>query len=206
MARNATALKATAAIVTLNDNIAAPVETVAPIADQAFDKAVFATNTATFVKRKVNLKADQKLAIAHCSRDELALILPAIRYAAATFDLQPLASYMLQAKPDAVVKRAIEAVFPAHRFALVTEQTGKKARGQYVLREGVAKVADATLLALLDNAAAMGLGFKDKAVADRFPAPAATATEKQEAQAKALAKLVKALGNKAAVTDLLKGL
>lgn len=194
--------KATAAIVALNETIAAPVETVAP----AFDAMAFATEVADFAKAKASRKASAKEAIVSESRKELALILPAIRYAAATFDLQPLASYMLAAKPDAVVKRAIEAVFPSHRFALVTEQTGKKARGQYVTRDGMAKVADATLLALLDNAAAMGLGFKDKALAERFPAPAATATEKQEAQAKALAKLVKALGNKAAVADLLKGL
>lgn len=206
MARNATALKATAAIVTLNETIAAPVETVAPIADQAFDKAAFATEVADFAKAKANRKATAKDAIVSESRNELSLILPAIRYAAATFDLQPLASYMLQAKPDAVVKRAIEAVFPAHRFALVTEQTGKKARGQYVLREGVAKVADATLLALLENAAAMGLGFKDKTVAERFPAPAKTETEKEEAQLKALANLIKTVGDKASVAALLKAL
>ena len=194
--------KASAAIVNLNETIAASVETLAP----AFDAMAFASDVADFAKAKANRKASAKDAIVSESRKELTLILPAIRYAAATFDLQPLASYMLSAKPDAVVKRAIEAVFPAHRFALVTEQTGKKARGQYVLREGMAKVADSTLLALLDNAAAMVLGFKDKALAERFPAPVATANEKQEAQAKALAKLVKALGNKAAVADMLKGL
>lgn len=199
--RSNAAAKKIVAIADLDKVIPVPVT---DIPQEAFNLEAFTASVEAFAKAKTARKDARKDAELIASKEELQLLWPAIEYASRTFDLQPIASYMLRVKPAAIVQRAILGAFPSHRFALVKDGKGK-ARGQYVVKDGLAKVADNAKLGVLNLAYAEKQAFTCDRIKTAFPAPAVTQDEaKAKAQA-SLAKLVKGL-DKATIAEMLKGL
>lgn len=201
MARRSNAAQKIVAIQDLDKAFTTPVT---DTAQEAFNLEAFTASVEAFAKAKTARKDARKDAELLASKDELQLLWPAIEYASRTFDLQPIASYMLRVKPATIVQRAILGAFPSHRFALVKDGKGK-ARGQYVVKDGLAKVADAVKLGVLNLAYTDKQAFTCDRIKAAFPAPAVTQEEtKAKAQA-SLAKLVKGL-DKATIAEMLKGL
>lgn len=199
---NATTQKIVA-IADLDKAFVAPATETA-IPQEAFNLEAFTASVEAFAKAKTARKDARKDAELTASKEELQILWPAIEYASRTFDLQPIASYMLRVKPVAIVQRAILGVFPSHRFALVKDGKGK-ARGQYVVKDGLAKVADSTKLEILKGAFKARDAFTCDQIKAAFPTPTVTQEEtKAKAQA-SLAKLVKGL-DKATIAEMLKGL
>ena len=189
----------TAAIKTLRD---LPAIETATAVETAFDALAFNEAIGAFANKRAAAKTAAALAKLQDSKEEMALLFPAIAYAAATYDLQPLATYMLRIKPSALVKRAVLGVFPSHSFALVDAPKGK--RPAYVLRDGLSKMVNPNSLSILKSAYESGDAFGCDQIKAAFPAPKATADEKKEAQAKALQRLLKAGLSKADIAAMLK--
>lgn len=203
MARRSNAAQKIVAIADLDKAFVAP-QTETAIPQEAFNLEAFAASVEAFAKAKTARKDARKDAELLASKEELQLLWPAIEYASRTFDLQPIASYMLRVKPAAIVQRAILGAFPSHRFALVKDGKGK-ARGQYVVKDGMAKVYDLDKVTVLRAAHASKEAFTCDRIKAAFPAPVVTQEESKAKAQASLAKLVKGL-DKATIAEMLKGL
>jgi len=172
----------------------------------AFDNAAFNASIAALVALRADHKAINDANKRAANKAELALLFPAFAYAAGTFDLQPLARFVAtkEAKPSAIAKRAIKAIFPAHDFALI----GDKKRPAFVYNESIAKVADLEKLQVLRDAFNAGDGFDCDQIKAAFPAPkVSNKAEKLEKLRDALVKRMKADDlSKDDIFQLLKGL
>ena len=131
----------------------------------------------------------------------LALLYPAIAYGAATFDLQPLALFVKRAKPSQLAKRIIAQAFPGHELMTRGDKTLI-----FVIKEGFAKVAAQDKIQVLRDAFDSGDALDCDQIKKAFPAPAATAAEKQGKALSAMTKLVKAGLSKSDISQLLKEL
>lgn len=203
MARRSNAAQKIVAIADLDKAFVAP-QTDTAIPQEAFNLEAFAASVDAFVIAKTARKDARKDAELTASKEELQLLWPAIEYASRTFDLQPIASYMLRVKPAAIVQRAILGAFPSHRFALVKDGKGK-ARGQYVVKDGLAKVYDLDKVTVLRAAYVSKEAFTCERIKAAFPAPVVTQEESKAKAQASLAKLVKGL-DKATIAEMLKGL
>ena len=174
-------------------------ETKAP----AFDAIAFNAAMQSFIALKeANKEKRDALRMAE-GKAELALLVTAMTYGAETFDLQPLAQFVAKAKPSAIAKRAIKAIFPSHDFAIV----GEKKRPAFVHNESLAKVADKELLAILCHAEKLGDSINCDDIKKAFPAPDTTKAQAMEKLGKALVARMKADGlTKADIAEILKGL
>lgn len=168
-----------------------------------FDNVLFSAGIAALLKmRKENKEAKEAMRLKE-GKSELALILPAIEYAAQTFDLQPIARFIVETKPSALVKRIIKGCFPAHEFALV----GDEKRAGFVTIEGQSKVADKAKIDVLRDAYASNDSIQCEQIKAAFPAPDLDKASKMEKLASAIAKRMKADGlTKADIAELIKGL
>lgn len=155
-----------------------------------FDNVAFSAAIAELIQAKADHKSATDAGKRKVSALELKALLPAIEHGAATFDLQPLARFVSDAKPSAIAKRAIQAVFPSHQFILI----GDKKRPGFAVMEGKAKVADAKYLDILQSAYATNEGFTSDSVKAAFPAPKLNKDEKADKLRDTLAKRLKADG------------
>ena len=171
----------------------------------AFDYTAQSVAIAAFVAMKADNKAAREALNLRAGKAELALIYPAIAYGAETFDLQPLAQLVQEAKPSALAKRIIKSIFPSHSFALVEGNKGK--RPAFVIGEGLAKIADKALLSVVSDAAKAGDTINCDDIKKAFPAPDTTKADAMAKLGKALAARMKADGlSKADIAKILKGL
>lgn len=170
-----------------------------------FDHNAQAIALKAFLELKASNKAQRATLKDKEGKAELALIMPAINYGAATFDLQPLAQ-LVGTKGiglSAIAKRAIDAIFPAHAYALI----GEKRVPQFVVQEGKAKVADQSKLDILRQALATFDSIHCDQIKAAFPEKDKAKGEKLEKLGKAIAARMKADGlTKADIAELLKGL
>jgi len=168
-----------------------------------FDHKAFTLGMLALVEmRKENKEAKEAMRIKE-GKTELAVILPAVEYAAQTFDLQPLARFIVETKPSALVKRIIKSCFPSHEFAIV----GDEKRAGFVTIEGQAKVADKVKIDVLRDAFASNDSINCEQVKAAFPAPDLDKASKMEKLASAIAKRMKSDGlTKADIAELVKGL
>lgn len=186
---------------TLKGNKTMTKETKAP----AFNYAVQSAAVKAFLALKDSNKAAREALNLQAGKAELALIYPAIAYGVETFDLQPLAQVVQEAKPSALAKRIIKAIFPSHAFAMVEGDKGK--RPAFVIREGLEKVVDKALLQIVTDAAKAKDSINCDDIKKAFPAPDTTKADAMAKLGKALAARMKADGlSKADIAEILKGL
>jgi hypothetical protein len=169
-----------------------------------FDFTALNVGIAALVQLKKDNKAKRDALRQAESRMELNVMFPAMEYAAATFDLQPLARFVSLAKPSPIAKRAIKAIFSQFEYALI----GEEKRAGFVFvggKEG--KVFDAAKLAILRDAFNAGDSFLCDQVKSAFPTPDMVKGEKLAKLGDALAKRMKADGfSKQDLFDLIKAL
>lgn len=171
----------------------------------AFDYVAQSAAIKAFLAMKDSNKATREALNIKAGKAELALIYPAIAYGADTFDLQPLAQLVQEAKPSPIAKRIIKAIFPSHAFAMVEGDKGK--RPAFVIREGLEKVADKALLQIVTDAAKAKETINCDDIKKAFPAPDTTKADAMAKLSKALAARMKADGlSKADIAEILKGL
>jgi hypothetical protein len=168
-----------------------------------FDTATFTASINDFLKLKDANKASRDAMRMQEGKAELALIVPALEYAAQTFDLQPLATFVSRTKPSALTKRIIDACFPSHTYALL----GDERRPAFVVKADLAKVADDIKLQVLRDAMASGDSINCEQIKVAFPAPNLEKIKVIEKFTSAIAKRMKADGlTKADVAAILKGM
>ena len=174
-------------------------ETKAP----TFDAIAFNDAMQSFITLKETHKEKRDSFRIAEGKAELSLLVTAVTYGAETFDLQPLAQFVAKAKPSAIAKRAIKAIFPSHEFALV----GEKKRPAFVLDETLGKVFSQDLLQVIVNCAESGEAITCDQIKKAFPEKDLAKAEKLEKLGKSLAARMKADGlTKADIAEILKGL
>lgn len=150
----------------------------------------FAAQNAAIValeKLKLGNKASRSDMTRKESALELAIVYPAMAYASATNDLQPLALAVKRVKLSPIAKRVIAKVFFQYEFALI----GDEKRPAFVFNGDGAKLHDAIALQVMSDAYASGDGFTCDQIKQAFPAPKVTASQAVEKLTKAIAKRMK---------------
>lgn len=136
---------------------------------------------------------------------ELAMLAPTLEYASATFDMQPLAFLIHDAKPSAIAKRIIKAIFPTYSYGTLEGKNGK--RPAMVHNESEAKVFDTDRLTIVLDAFKAGDSVNCDPIKKAFPAPDTSKAQAMDKLGKALAARMKADGlSKDDIFAILKGL
>ena len=153
----------------------------------AFDFAAQNDAIVAFEKIKADNKASRSDMTRKESALELAIVYPAMAYASATNDLQPLAQAVKRVKLSGIAKRAIAKVFFQYEFALI----GEAKRPAFVFNGDGAKLHDAIALQVMADAYASGDGFTCDQIKTAFPAPKVTASQAVSKLTSAIAKRMK---------------
>ena len=102
-----------------------------------FDQIAFSAG----IKALLDLKAKNAETGKDMRQEEgkaiLAILFPAIAYGCETWDLQPLARFIKDAKPDALTKRVILQLFPSHELVIRSDKSLA-----FVTVEGLGKTFD----------------------------------------------------------------
>lgn len=133
----------------------------------------------------------------------LKLLYVAMAYGSQNFDLQPLAYFIQEDKPSALVKRIIEVVFPSFELVVVSGTKQLKFR----VKDGMAKVFDAAKLQVLADAYTSGDSVTCDQIKAAFPEPKADKADRMAKLSKAIAARMKADNlTKADIAAILKAL
>lgn len=173
-----------------------------PVAIVAFDFTAFESALSALEATRSKVKDAAKAAKLSDGKAFLALLSLVADYGVATYDLQPLALLVKRAKPSALGKRVIAALFPSHEMVV---RVADKSLG-FVVRDGFAKTYDLKVWDVVSSAAKSGDTLDCDQVKAACPAPKASNQDKVDALRKALAAKVKAGLSKADIADILKDL
>lgn len=172
-----------------------------PIVVVAFDFPAFESALSALESTRSKVKDAAKAAKLSDGKAFLALLALVAEYGVATYDLQPLALLVKRAKPSALGKRVIAALFPSHEMVVRAD----KSLG-FVVRDGFAKTYDLKVWGVVSSAAKSGDTLDCDQVKAACPAPKASNQDKVDALRKALAAKMKAGLSKSDIADILKGL
>ena len=167
----------------------------------AFDFPAFESALSALEVTRAKVKDTAKAAKLSDGKAFLALLSLVADYGVATYDLQPLALLVKRAKPSALGKRVIAALFPSHEMVVRADKSLA-----FVVRDGFAKTCNMTLWGVVSSAAKSGDTLDCDQVKAACPAPKASNQDNVDALRKALAAKVKAGLSKADIADILKGL
>jgi hypothetical protein len=174
-------------------------------ADNTFDYEAQSLLIKAYLAAKMDHKSQRDTFKLKEGKLELAMLAPALEYASQTFDLQPLAFLVHDAKPSAAVKRIIKAVFPTYSYGTLEGKNGR--RPAMVHDASEVKTFDTALMAVVLDAFWAGDSVNCDQIKKAFPAPDATKVQAMDKLGKALAARMKSDGlSKEDILTILKGL